>query len=283
MKIGMNLLLYTTQPDESIFPTCEKLKEMGYDGLEWPLFELEKKTAKKIRKFNETNALDASTVVAFGPGLNPLSEEKSERKAALTYLKSRIELTAEMGAQLLCGPFVQPLGHFTGTGPTKDEFERCVEYLQKAADFAAEHEVTLVLEYLNRFEIYFVNTAADAVKVCQAVDRPNFKTMVDSFHANIEERNFYDPVITAKPYLAHIHISENDRGIPGAGNNIRWDDFFRGIKDSGYDGYLTIEAFSSFLPDLAGAAKIWRPLFKSPDDVCSQGIAFIRRMLETIA
>lgn len=279
MKIGMNLLLYTTGPDETIFPVCEKLKVMGYDGLEWPLLDVDKKSVKKIAKFTKELGMDATAVSVLGPGENPLSDKKSERKAALATVKKRLDQAAEIGATMLCGPMVQPLGHFTGVARTDEEWKRCVEYLQKVGEYAAENKVTFVVEYLNRFEIYFLNTAVDAAKLCSEVGSTHVKTMVDSFHMNIEEKSFYDPIIAAKDQIVHVHVSENDRGIPGSGKNIRWDDFFRALKDIKYDGYVTIESFSTALPGLAAAAKIWRPLFDSQEEVCEKGLAFIKKML----
>jgi D-psicose/D-tagatose/L-ribulose 3-epimerase len=279
MKIGMNLLLYTTQPDESIFPTCDKLRGMGFDGFEWPVLGTDAKTAQAIRKYNDANKLPATTVFVFGPGQSPISPNEAERKAALETLRNRIEITAALGADKLCGPIVQTLGQFTGQGPTKDERKRCVEFFQSIGDFAKSQGVTLVLEYLNRFEIYFLNTAADAAKLCDEIDHPAVKTMIDSFHANIEEKDLYKAVMAAQKHLVHVHISENDRGVPGSSKSIPWTDLFRGIRDCKYDGWLMIESFGTALPDLAAAAKIWRPLFDSPDDVGRDGIAFIKRML----
>lgn len=282
MKIGMNLLLYTTDPDESIFPTVEKLKGMGYDGMEWPILGTDRKTAEKIRAFNEKHKMPSSAVYAFGPGTNPISMEASERAAALTTIKDRIEVCAALGSPLLCGPIVQTLGHFTGVGPTQQEWKYCVEYLKQAGDHAAKNNVTLVVEYLNRFEIYLLNTAVDAARMCDDVNHPNVKTMVDSFHGNIEEKSLYDAVLAAKRHLKHIHVSENDRGVPGSSKSIQWDDYFRGIKDAGYDGWLMIESFGTALPALAAAAKIWRPLFKDADEVGREGIAFIKAMMKKV-
>jgi D-psicose/D-tagatose/L-ribulose 3-epimerase len=279
MKIGMNLLLYTTQPDESIFPVAAKLKEMGFDGLEWPILGTDLKIAEKIREFSEKMDLGATTVFVFGPGQSPISADESERRAAMNRLKDRIEVCATLGSKILCGPIVQPLGYFTGKGPTTEEWSRCVDFFKSAGDLAAKKNVTLVIEYLNRFEIYFINTAGDACRLCDEIGHPNVRTMIDSFHANIEEKNLRDAVLAVRRHLAHVHISENDRGVPGSGKNVQWDDFFAGIKESGYDGWLMIESFGQALPDLAAAAKIWRPLFDHPDDVGRQGLAFIRRML----
>lgn len=279
MKIGMNLLLYTTAPDEKMFPIGEKLKAMGYDGLEWPLLTCSRAMAESIGKFNKSAGLEATTVHVFGEGQNPISDDKKERDTALDVIAERLELSATLGAKLMCGPLVQPLGHFTGKGPTETEWLRCVEFHQRAAEIAERVGVTIVIEYLNRFEIYFLNTADAAARLCAQVNHPRVQTMVDTFHANIEEDGLREAVLAAKSHLAHVHISENNRGIPGASKCIQWDDFFGALREVKYDGWLTVEAFGQFLPDLAAAARIWRPIFKDPDVLSRQAIAFIKKQI----
>ena len=278
MNIGMTLLLFTPRPDDSMFHMAEDLKKIGYDGLEWPLFDLDKKQAKKIGSFNKANGLEATTIMVLGPGSSPISADKKERANAMTDIKKRIDLSVEIGSKLLCGPITQPLGHFSGRARTADEWKRCVAFFQKAGEIAEKAGVTLVLEYLNRFELYFINTAADTAQLCKEIGHKRVRSMIDTFHCNIEEKSFYDPVIALKDHLVHVHISENDRSTPGVGNNIRWDDFFRGLKDVKYDGWLMIEAFSQFLPDLSAAAKIWRPLIEDPKQTAKQGYAFLKKM-----
>jgi D-psicose/D-tagatose/L-ribulose 3-epimerase len=279
MKIGMNLLLYTTAPDEKMFPIAEKLKGMGYDGLEWPLMACELPTAEMIGKFNRDAGLGATTVAVFGEGTNPISASASDRQAALDKIKHYLDCTKAVGGTLLCGPLTQTLGLFTGQGPTSEEHARCVEFLQKAGDYAKSVGVVLSIEYLNRFEEYFVNTAAQVKKLLADVQHPSVKSMVDSFHCNIEEANMRDAIRTLGDDCVHVHVSENNRGIPGTSRSIPWDDFFGGLKEIKYDGWLTIEAFGQFLPDLAAAAKIWRPIFSDPEDLSRRGIAFIKQML----
>ena len=48
-----------------------------------------------------------------------------------------------------------------------------------------------MVESLNRFECYFLNTLSDAADHVQSVAHPNFHLMYDTFHANLEEK---DPV-----------------------------------------------------------------------------------------
>jgi D-psicose/D-tagatose/L-ribulose 3-epimerase len=73
-----------------------------------------------------------------------------------------------------------------------------------------------------------------------------------------------------------VHISENDRGTPGKGQVI-WDDVFSGLKSVDYDGWLTIEAFSTAVPEFANAINVWRN-FSPPDEIYGEGYKFIKQM-----
>jgi D-psicose/D-tagatose/L-ribulose 3-epimerase len=133
----------------------------------------------------------------------------------------------------------------------------------------------MAVEYLNRFEIYFLTTAAQAARFVRAVDHPYCKMMYDSFHAHIEEKDQARAIASCAAETIHVHVSENDRGIPGTGQ-VHWDSFFRGLLQSGYDGYLTIEAFGRALPALAAATRVWRDLFPDPMGLCRDGLAFVK-------
>jgi len=57
---------------------------------------------------------------------------------------------------------------------------------------------------------------------------------------------------------------------------VAWVDTFAALADIGYDGWLTVEAFGNFLPNLAAATKIWRPLFDSEAQLAADALAFLR-------
>src|SRR5438445_13585712 len=97
-------------------------------------------------------------------------------------------MTATLGGEILCGPYHSPLAVFSGAGPTADEKSRAADVLRHAAEHAVGAKVTLAIEYLNRFECYFLTTAADALALVKAVDHPHFRTMYDTCHAHIEEK-----------------------------------------------------------------------------------------------
>jgi D-psicose/D-tagatose/L-ribulose 3-epimerase len=148
--------------------------------------------------------------------------------------------------------------------------------LRHVADKAQARGIRIAVEYLNRFENYFLTTSADTAKFVRAVNHPALKMMYDTFHAHIEEKSQSLAFAACSPETIHIHISENDRGIPGTGQ-VHWDGFFEALKVSGYDGYLTIEAFGRALPALAAATKVWRDLFPDPIGLCRDGLAFVRK------
>src|SRR5690606_22595429 len=124
---------------------------------------------------------------------------------------------------------------------------------------------------------YFLTTAADAKALVRRVDHPSFRAMYDTFHANLEEKKQGDAIRHVADVLAHVHISENDRGTPGTGH-VEWDEAFAALKEVGYDGWLTIEAFGRALPALAAATKVWRDLFPNAEEVYTNGLKFMREM-----
>jgi D-psicose/D-tagatose/L-ribulose 3-epimerase len=276
MKIGMNLLLWTGFVTEAEFPLLGKLKAAGYDGVELPLFDGTADHYKKVRAELDKQGLACSTVTIMTPEANPISHDPHVRAAAVERLKWAVEMNHVLGSVAMVGPYHSPLGVFSGTGPTSDEKNRAADVLRKAAEFAKAANLTLAIEYLNRFECYFLTTAADAKALVESVGHPNFRCMYDTFHAHIEEKSQASAVATVAPVMAHVHISENDRGTPGTGQ-VRWDEAFKAVRQTGYDGWLVIEAFGRALPDLAAATRVWRDLFPSPEEVYQQGIHFIKQ------
>jgi D-psicose/D-tagatose/L-ribulose 3-epimerase len=188
--------------------------------------------------------------------------------------------TSWAGSSILCGPHQVALGVFTGKGATEEEWKRSVEHLQKVAEHAAAQGVTLAEEVVNRFELYHVNTLEQGIRLVDAVAHPNCRLHLDTFHAHIEEKNPAAAIRKADSRIAHVHVSENDRGVPGTGA-VSWDADFDALRDIGYDGWLTVEAFGNFLPNLAAATKIWRPLFPSEDVLAVQALDFMRSKTHT--
>ena len=279
MRIGMNMLLWTTHVTEEHYPELEKIKAAGFDGVEIPLFEGEDTHFEALRKELDRQGLACSTVTVSPEEASPISPDAGVREAAVEHLKKVINHSAILGADVLCGPYHQPLGVFSGEGATEDEKARAADVHRQAADAAQKVDLRLGIESLNRFECYFLNTLGDAAEYVRRVGHPAFGTMYDTFHANIEEK---DPIAAFSDNVKeifHVHISENDRGTPGRGH-VPWLETFKAIQSSSYDGWLTIEAFGRALPDLAAATRVWRDFFPNREEVYVEGYKLIQDMLE---
>ena len=277
MKIGFNMLLWTGHVTEDDFPLLEAIKKAGYDGVEIPLFGGDPAHFKKVSRAIKDNGLDCTSVTVIpDEEHNPISPDAKHRKGALQHLKWAIDCSQALSSNLLCGPFYQPLGVFSGQGPTEEEKQHAAEVHRQAGELAAKANVTLALESLNRFECYFLNTMADAAAYVKRVNHPNCGLMFDTFHANIEEKDPPASLLETAPHVIHVHISENDRGTPGKGH-VDWRGTFKALRSGGYNQWLVIEAFGRALPDLAAATRVWRDFFPSRDGVYTEGLKFIKK------
>ncbi|MGI9434132.1 MAG: sugar phosphate isomerase/epimerase family protein [Geminicoccaceae bacterium] len=272
MKAGFNLLLWTTHVRSEHFPLFDTLKKVGYDGVEIPLFEGEPEHFATVGQAIRDAGL-ASTSVTVLPDIehSAISPDPASRKGAIDHLDWAIACSEALGSELLCGPFHQPLAVFSGDGPSEDELARGAEVHRQAADRAAQSNLVLALEPLNRFECYILNTMADTQNYVRRVNRPNFGALYDTFHANIEEQDPIGCIAHTADVIKHVHISENDRGTPGNGH-IDFDATMKMLRTTGYDGWLTIEAFGKSLPGLAAATKVWRQFFESEEEVYTIGL-----------
>ncbi len=276
MKIGFNLLLWATHIEERDFHLLETLRKVGYDGVEVPLFQGDLAHYTKLGRALADNGLAATTVTVMPDVAHDIvSADPDARQGGCDHIRWAVDCTAALGGTLLAGPLHQALGHFTSEGRTREEWERGVEATRALAGDAADAGVALSVEPLNRFECYFLNTVADAAAFVEEVGKPNVGLLFDTFHANIEEKHPVGALRQNLRWINHFHVSANDRGTPGK-DHVPWAEIFSVLKENGYDGWLTIEAFGRALPDLAAATRVWRDFFPHREEVYTFGYHFIR-------
>jgi D-psicose/D-tagatose/L-ribulose 3-epimerase len=98
---------------------------------------------------------------------------------------------------------------------------------------------------------------------------------LDTYHMNIEEKRWDEPVREAGARLCHIHLCENDRGIPGTGL-VDWDALFGALGALHYGGYAALESFVDVSDDMRAATPVWRDLAPSGDALVRDGLHFLR-------
>ena len=196
-------------------------------------------------------------------------------QAAKDFLHLAIDQVAAVGSSFLGGVLYGHLGLLTGAPPTQQERDTCARVLGEVASYAKRSGVTLALEPVNRYETYLYNTIQDVLGLISATGSGNIVIHADTYHMNIEEPGFRQPVEAAGSHLAYIHCSESDRGVPGQGN-VHWDELFAGLAAIDFRGPLVLESFAAINPDLAGATCMWRTPTYTSDQLALEGLAFLR-------
>lgn len=277
-KIGFNVLAWSAAVSDELKPIIDRLKATGYDGVEFLVGAPDESAYKRIGKHVQDIGLETTTVFVLGPDENPIDPDPKVRAKALDKIKWTIDRSHDLGASLICGPFHSAFTVFAKRAPEEQEYDRSAEVLHAAGDYAKQAGIILTPEALNRFECYLCNTMDQLIHLLKKIDHPNVRAMFDTHHANIEEKKLGDAIRKIAPLLAHVHISENDRGTPGSGH-VPWDDVFSALAEVDFGGWLTIEGFTRNDPDFANSIGVWRE-FSQPWEMAENGLKHIRAMGE---
>ena len=268
--LGMNLLLWGAETDQRLFPILDQIKEIGFGGVEVPIFNTNPKDWEAWRIKLDELGLARVAVTINGQGENLISQDPNERKSTIERNKRALDCAKILGSDLMTGPFHSALGVFTGQKATDQEKQWAKQGLWELSEYAQSLGITLGLEYLNRFESYLVSCTDELIDLVNSVNHPACKIMFDTFHANIEEKDMTAAIKKIGNKLVHVQLSENDRGTLGSGR-VEIDTVLQALKDINYQGMLSIEAFSEKL----AAANIWRKMFVSEEQLMRDSFAFL--------
>ena len=276
MKHAINTYLWTIHFDDTNLSLIQQIKEWGFDGIEIARFKLDNLPTKKIRRELEKSNLGCVFCSSLTGELSLISDDKDIRNKALEFIKRAIVIASELGAEVLAGPMIAPVGYISGRRYTKEEWQRAVEGLQLLTETLEQHHITFALEMLNRFETYFMTTITEGVKLCEEVNNSRIGLLLDTFHSNIEEKDLGKAIRYGGKHIKHVQTCDNDRGTPGNGS-IDWDGVFTALKEIDYDGWVNIECFSPSIAELAVRAYIWRDLAPSAEATAIEGLAFMKQ------
>ncbi|MDI6046811.1 sugar phosphate isomerase/epimerase family protein [Flavobacterium yafengii] len=252
----------------------EKTAEYGFDMLEIILpssLDFDAKTTKKL--LDDYRISGRCTLNLPANCHIPLYPEQ-----ATSLIKSALDKVAEMDGDFLGGVLHSAIGTFTGNPCTKEEKIIIQQVFIEVADYANKRNITIAPEPINRYESYVFTAADEVLDMIESIGTTNIGLHLDTFHMNIEERNFYDPIIRAGNRLKHVHITESDRGMTGEGN-VHWDDFFKALAAINYQGPLVLENFSSQITALVGPTSLWRPSKYNSEDLAKGSLVFMRKMV----
>ena len=269
---GVHTSMWTMSWDaEGATQAIAAATQSGMDFLEIALLDPASTDAAFGRRLLEDAALPAVCSL----GLPKAVWASHNPDGAISFLALAIEKAAGLGAEALTGVTYGGIGERSGYPPTKTELDNVARALEAAAKLAKAHGLSFGIEPVNRYETHLINTAAQGVAMIERIGAENMFLHLDTYHMNIEERGAGNGIIAGRDHLRYIHLSESDRGTPGAGT-CDWDEIFASLAAIGFKGGLAMESFINMPPEIANGLSVWRPVADSAEQVMSQGLPFLR-------
>lgn len=209
-------------------------------------------------------------------GLPASMDVVADPDPALAFLETAFEVARAVGASCLSGVTYGTIGRTSGAPRTRAEFDGTARFIARAAAAAKRHGLSLGIEPCNRYETHIMNTGADGRAFCEAAGADNVFIHLDTYHMNIDEISFADGFRSCGPFLGYVHLSESNRGTPGAGT-VSWSDVYAALVEVGFTGITTLESMNHVHPAIASGLAIWRPVAADPDAVVDVGLPFLHR------
>lgn len=276
IKIGASLLSWITPnwTAEAGKYAIEQTAKAGFDLIEILLpnsMEIDVKAVKKQLKENHLEVvcslnLPKEAHIAFYP------------KEAEKLIKNAIDKTSDLETNFLGGVLHGGIGVFSGNPLSETEKNTIVEVWSSVADYAKEKGVNIAVEPINRYESYVCNTAENVLELIEKTEKDNLFLHLDTFHMNIEENNFRDPILLANQKLKHIHVTESHRGMLGEGT-VNWNQFFDALKEINFEGNLVLENFSSSIPGMQQMVSLWQKSPYNAEQLALGSLNFIKQNL----
>jgi sugar phosphate isomerase/epimerase len=241
---------------------CEYTQSLGYEGLEVAPFTLADSAEQvspqrraELRRSAESRGVEViglHWLLVKPPGLYITHPDAAVRRRTADYFRQLVDLCADLGGKVMV--IGSPKQRNLMPGVTKQQaLAYAREVFQPSLDPAARRGVTLAFEPLGPAETDFVNTVAEAIDLVKQINHSSFRINLDVKAMSSEPRPIADVIRSAKGYVAHVQVNDPNLLGPGMGD-VRYEPIVAALRDIGYDGWLSVEAFDF----KAGAERIAR-------------------------
>jgi len=223
--------------------SLKRAAEIGFDAVELFLPGPDAVVPEMLRALLSEHRLNVAAV-GTGAGMVvhqlSLSDPDAERRArAVEFVTSMMQLGAEFGAPAIIGSMQ---GRWTPATGKEVAVKHLTDSLHQLSRTAGTLGVPLIYEPLNRYETNFCNTLAEGVRLIQQGQLENVLLLADLFHMNIEEIDLAHALRQAGHHVGHIHFVDSNRRPAGCGH-LHFPAIFSELREMGYQGYLSAEAF----------------------------------------
>lgn len=236
--------------------SCQKAKALGFDAVEVFPPDADAVDRKELGKLLDGHGL-ALAAVGTGAGwvksrLHLCLPDPAARTKARAFIRSIIDLAGSLKAPAIIGSMQGRSGdgvdHASAVGYLSDA-------LNELGEHAKQYNVPLIYEPLNRYETNMANTVEQGVRLLKGLSTKNVVLLADLFHMNIEEANIATAVRAGAGHIGHVHFVDSNRRPAGLGH-LDYPPIVAALREIGYDGFASAEAFPFPDPDAAAAQTI---------------------------
>ena len=293
-RIGLHYNYWNgTGVEKDIYKALELTEKAGADVMEFgsgDVLRMTKAERSDLKKRMQDKGITPSINGGAPPDWDMASSDPVFRTQSVDAYKRTAEAIAETGSPIWSGVIYSRWLRLPDGPVTYEEKQATLEIalgsLRELVGTLADVNLVCCFEIVNRYEQFLLNTAKEGVEFTDRLDSPYGKLLLDTFHMNIEEDNMADAIQYAMAHgrLGHIHVGESNRRLPGIGKTqIDWRAFFAAVKESGYEGYITLEPLVLMGTPFARKVNVWRDMAdRSLDamlDDARKSVQFIRDQL----
>jgi D-psicose/D-tagatose/L-ribulose 3-epimerase len=282
-KIGVNTWVWTSPlDDDALRLLAPKVAGWGFDTLELPVENPGEWAPAAARSLLDDLGLAASVVLVMSQGRELVRADPGTVASTQDYLRSCVDVASQVGSPVIAGPAYTSVGRtWRATSvERRADIHELRDNLAPVLEYARQAGVVVAVEPLNRYETSMLNTVGQTLAALDGL--PSCGVALDFYHQNIEETDIPAAIRAANGRIAHVQVCGNDRGTPGR-DHLPWPAMLEALDDAGYDGPLCIESFTAHNASIATAASIWRPLAVSQDNLATDGLSFLRSLLEPVS
>lgn len=269
MKFGTYFAYWEQTWDTSYLKYVKKVADLGFDVLEVGaagIVNMSDDDLFLLKAEAEKYNITLTAGIGLPKEFDVSSSDEGVRKNGVAFMKKILDALHKAGIRAIGGTiysywpvdYTQPIDKPTAR-------KQSIKSMKELADYAAQYEITLLMETLNRFEQFLLNDAREAVEFVKDIGKDNVKVMLDSFHMNIEEDFIGDAIRYTGEFLGHLHIGECNRKVPGKGH-MPWTEMGQALRDINYDGCVIMEPFVREGGIVGSDIKVWRDLSDNADD-----------------
>ena len=279
--LGVHALVWTGgwEPEQAEL-AISSTAAAGYDLIEIPALDPSAIDVVDTRERLDAHGLGATMTLGLTFASDINSEDLSTVAAGREQLMSALDVARGVGATHLGGVIFSAMDKYPGPG-TAGARANSIAVIKELAQEASKDNITIMLEFVNRYESNLLNTVQQTLDYMDEVNQDNVVVHADVYHMNIEERGFRTPLLLAGDRLGYVHIGESNRGYLGQGT-IDFEEVFGALADMNYTGPITFESFSSAVVDqhLSNTLAVWRNLWEDSMDLGTHAREFMASGME---